>query len=443
MVGRLCGPPHQESHIVKVRSVLTVLVVAAAAILVVPALLPSSNADSYPDRSRIRPVSTTSEAIAVFEKRVDAHPNPIDLTLLAQLHARRSRETGDVAELVKAESALLPALDQQPNYAPAVSTLASVLLAEHRFAEALATARRADQLDPRLGALAVAGDVLVATGRYDEAAATYREVGQLSSSAGLAARMSYLDELGGRVDEAIAVMERAAASDLAAGGEGESGAWYQLRLGDLNFSIGRLREADQRYRAALDLFPGYWSALAGRAKVAAARGDLTGAIDLYEQASAVVPRPEILVALGDLYTANGQLDLAADRYAAVEVIAQLAGGLYDRPLAIYLAEHDRAADALALAQKGLEVRRDIYGYDTLAWALYHLGRFNEAREAMDQALVLGTRDAQLWFHAGAISLALGDKPRAERELSTALDSNPQFHPLHSAEAQEMLKETRS
>jgi tetratricopeptide (TPR) repeat protein len=150
-----------------------------------------------------------------------------------------------------------------------------------------------------------------------------------------------------------------------------------------------------------------------------------------------------MIALGDLYTLTGQPDLATDRYATVEVIAQLAGGVYDRTLAVYLAEHGQAREALSLAEKGLLIRRDVYGYDTLAWALYHLGRMPEAHEAMDQALALGTRDAQLLFHSGAISLALGDKARSAAELAAALKLNPSFHPLYSVEAAEMLKEAGS
>jgi len=423
----------------RIRSVLIVLALAAAAV-VVPSLLPSANHDSYPDLSRIGVLPDTSGAITLFLGRVEADPNPINLTLLAQLELRRSRETGDIAELAKAESALEEALSQQPDYAPAVSTLASVYSVLHRFDEALTTARRAQDLNPRLGALVLVGDVLVATGDYQGAAAAYSEQAAASGSPGLAARLAYLDELAGKVEEAIAQMERATAAHLAAGGVGEEAAWFQVRLGDLNFSIGRLAEADRRYQAGLDLFPGYWSALAGRAKLSAAGGDLDRAIELYETAATAIPRPELMIALGDLYTIAGESELAADRYATVEVIAELAGGVYDRTLALYLAEHGKAGEALSLAETGLEVRRDVYGYDTLAWALYHLGRASEAREAMDKALALGTRDSQLLFHSGAISLALGDKVRAAADLAAALELNPAFHPLYSVEAAQMLAE---
>src|SRR3990172_8117993 len=254
------------------------------------------------------------------------------------------------------------------------------------------------------------------------------------------ARLAHLDELHGHPESAIAEMERAAAAHLHAGGSGEEAAWYQVRLGELNFTVGDLDEAERRYQAALDLFPGYYAGLAGLGRVAAARADFQTAIDLYTKATGVIPRPESLAALGDLYRVTGNPERAGDAYATVEAIAQLAGGVYDRNLALFFIDHRRAADGLALAQEGLETRRDIYGYDTTAWALYRLGRYGEARSTIEQALVLGTRDPMLLYHSGAISAALGENDRAAAELGTALDLNENFHPIFANDARRLLSE---
>ena len=409
--------------------------------LVGPGLMPAGHDPSYPTGEN--PVPDTVAALMLFQERADQDPNAINLTLLAQLHVRRSRETGNVAELASAESAARDALAQQPRYGTAMLTLASVLAGQHRFDEALTAARQAQQLDPRLGALGLVGDVLIATGDYEGARDAYSQLASAGGSPGLRARWAHLDELEGDLEGAIRQTERAAAAGLEQGGVGEEAAWYQVRLGDLNFTVGRLAESDRRYRAGLDLLPDYWPALAGRGKVSAARGDLPQAIEFYQSAAAKVPRPEVMIALGDLYTITGELDLARDSYATVEVISQLAEGVYDRNLALYEAEHGDPEIALVLAQRGLEERRDVYGYDTMAWALYKSGRFTESREAMNRALSLGTRDPQLLFHSGAISLALGDKSNAATDLAAALALNPHFHPRYAAEAAEMLAEARS
>jgi tetratricopeptide (TPR) repeat protein len=405
-----------------------------------PAFWPRTEDASYPRLENLPPPLVTSKSIAFFEARIAVDPKPLDLALLGQLHAQRGRETGDLAELAKAEVALVAAIDRAPRFGAALQTLASVYFVQHRFDEALVTARAAHRLDPRLGAFVLIGDVLVATGDYDEAADTYAAAARDSESPGLSARFAHLDELHGRLESAIFEMKQAAAAHLRTGGHGEEAAWYQVRLGDLNLAAGDREEADRRYRAALDLFPNYYAGLAGRAKVAAVRADYDSAIALYEKAAAVIPRPELLMALGDLYTATGQSGLAADRYETVETIARLAGGVYDRTLALFLADHGRAEEALLLADRGLEIRHDIFGHDTQAWALYRLGRYEEARRAIDTALVLGTRDPVLLFHAGSISFALGELERAADELTKALDPNPRFHPLFGDQADAMLSE---
>jgi tetratricopeptide (TPR) repeat protein len=174
-------------------------------------------------------------------------------------------------------------------------------------------------------------------------------------------------------------------------------------------------------------------ALAGMAAVRTAQGRFDAAIRLYARAVTAVPDPATLAALGDVYVVIGDRRAASDRYATVEAIATLAETgrrLYDRQLALFRADHGGDLEgALRIARDGLETRRDVYGYDALAWVLYRLGRHEEARAAADEALALGTPDPRLWFHAGMISAALGDEARAREELGRALRLNPGFDVL--------------
>ena len=62
----------------------------------------------------------------------------------------------------------------------------------------------------------------------------------------------------------------------------------------------------------------------------------------------------------------------------------------------------------------LRTRHDIYGYDLLAWALHAQGRDVEAKAAMARALAQGTKDAQLFHHAGVIERALGNAGAADQ-----------------------------
>ena len=97
------------------------------------------------------------------------------------------------------------------------------------------------------------------------------------------------------------------------------------------------------------------------------------------------------------------------------------------------------SEALALAHKEFEVRHDIYTWDALAWALYKNGKYQEASDAIDNALRPGTRDALLFFHAGMIASRLGQTSQAKERLQTALSINPQFHVIYSDVARQQLK----
>ena len=133
---------------------------------------------------------------------------------------------------------------------------------------------------------------------------------------------------------------------------------------------------------------------------------------------------------------------ADDEYAAVEVVAALsaAGGqVYNRGLAMFYADHDlEPALALSLAQAEIANRRDVHGYDALAWALYRNGSFAEARRASDAALALGTPSAPFRYHSGLIWLAPGDQAQAANDLSHALAISPMFHPLHAPHARSVV-----
>jgi tetratricopeptide (TPR) repeat protein len=150
-----------------------------------------------------------------------------------------------------------------------------------------------------------------------------------------------------------------------------------------------------------------------------------------------------LAALGDIYVKIGRPEEAKKQFDLVEFIGYLNAinkVLYNRELALFYADHERnLAKALALAEKELEVRRDIYTYDVLAWTLYKNDKLQEALVAMTQALRLGTQDARLFFHAGMIYHRLGKQSAAQTYLRRALQLNPHFHPLQAGIAKLTLE----
>jgi tetratricopeptide (TPR) repeat protein len=256
------------------------------------------------------------------------------------------------------------------------------------------------------------------------------------------ARLARVAFLRGDAEEATRLAKQAEEGARREGAFGATLAWYTAFRGKLALDGGRYDDALALYRRAAKIAPEYHVAIGGLAAATAAGGDIDEAIGLYRRAIRIVPDPVYLGALGDLYARSDRADLARQRYGAVDAIATIAATqrrAYDRQLALFWADHDRRLDdALEIARTSLETRRDIYGYDTLAWVQFRLGELADARSASDRALALGTPDPRLWFHAGMISAALGEDERAARELSTALRLSPRFDALLSEAARTTL-----
>jgi tetratricopeptide (TPR) repeat protein len=109
-------------------------------------------------------------------------------------------------------------------------------------------------------------------------------------------------------------------------------------------------------------------------------------------------------------------------------------------LARFYCDHDRDLDAaMRLANEDLVQRQDIFGYDTVAWALYKTNRPSEAADAIQKALILDTQYSPLFFHAGMIYHRLGDKDKARQFLQRALALNPHFSIADSQQARQTLR----
>ena len=80
--------------------------------------------------------------------------------------------------------------------------------------------------------------------------------------------------------------------------------------------------------------------------------------------------------------------------------------------------------------------------DAMAWALHASGRDREALGYARQATALGTRDARLLFHRGAIEAALDMAGAARAHLRAALRLDSGVAPLREQQARELLRGLR-
>ncbi len=355
----------------------------------------------------------------------------ISLTYLGRAYLQSGRETGDAAAYGRAQAALEQAQAINPTYELTLTYLSAALISQHDFQGALDIAQRVYDFDPgALQALATIGDASLELGLYDKAWAAYEELLARNPSAPVYSRLARYAWITGDTPAAINWMQQAVDDAKSVGLKGERLAWYQFQLGELYFKSGNVAEAAVQYGAAGDSFPTYYLVLAGEGKVAAARGDWDEAIAQYEALVARLPQPDFVAMLGDFYRLSGNETAAQQQYDTVFFIAELEAVnnlLYNRQLALFYANHDtNLAHALTIAEAELVTRADVYGYDTVAWALYKNGRFDEAAVASEQALAQGTDEALFYYHAGMIAAAQGNNELAKTQLNLALELNPNF-----------------
>jgi tetratricopeptide (TPR) repeat protein len=254
-------------------------------------------------------------------------------------------------------------------------------------------------------------------------------------------RLSYLRELQGDRAGAINAMQQAVDSGLATA---EGTLWSRVQLGHLYFNQGDLAQAEKVYLQTLTFNPDYIYAFAGLARVQAGQGKHDEAIEYYETIVETLPLPEFVIALADLYEVTGQPAKAKQQIDLVQAIQQLssqAGLNVDLELALFNADHGiEPAQTLRQARAAYAERPGIYGADTLAWALYQNGEYEEALVYSQEALRLNTQDALLHFHAGLINRALGRTAAAQTHLAQALQINPHFSIRYAPQAQTLLLE---
>ena len=232
------------------------------------------------------------------------------------------------------------------------------------------------------------------------------------------------------------------AADAARSSDPEGFAWCRSRAARILLKLNRYdgRGGPAR-RGASAALPDHAPSLAVAAEIAARKGLWEPATRLAERSFALEPEPGVAAALVDTRHAMGD---AAGEARAKKALADLDAKLPEdhrlvhRPLALYFADHGETARGLAMAERELKGRKDVYGYDAYAWALYRAGRAAEAVAPMRQALARGTVDPLLEFHAGAIARAAGDAAGARRHLERALKIDPRFHVLYADEARRTL-----
>ena len=438
-------------------ALILALVVAYRFVLVQPAPIPanvappvSGNADLTDAQVMRTALGTADTASTIAALQSQIKSNPQAKRLYAQLgwaFLQRARENADPTNYAQARQAFDEALKRDDQDVDALLGQGSLSLSLHQFAKAIEWGEKAKVFNPwKAQVYGVIGDGQTELGQYEKAIVTVQKMVDTRPDLSSYSRVSYARELHGDVDGAITAMKQAV---QAGNPQYEGTLWTVYQLGNLYFNKGDLAQAEETYQVALEVKPDYVFARAGMAKVWAAQGQTEKAIGEYKRINELLPLPEYVIALGDLYDVAGKKDEAKAQFDLVRAIQQLnASAEMDVDMEMSLFEADHAptqpspvgtGEGIVKRARAAYARRaSIHAADALAWALYKNGEFAEAMKYSKEALALNTQDALLHFHAGMICQAVGDATAAKQQLRMALQINPHFSVRYAPQAKAAL-----
>lgn len=380
------------------------------------------------------PVDKTIEGLQAMVQR---QPDKTDAWLaLGQAWIVKARDTARPSLYANAGACADTILAAQPDNRAALELQGLVMMNDHRFEDARLKMREVVTKWPDVPvAWGTLSDALLELGRYDEAVDAAQHMVDLKPNLPSYSRAAYLQWLRADLKDARESVRVA----IDAGNDGkdhEPKAWVLVQAAMMFWNEGDVDGALVGFEQALPVMPDFPPALVGKARVLIGRGDGRAAAPLLEKAYKANPLIETGWLLGDAR------ELAGDTAGAQQVWAEIEkrGRLSDaRTLAQFLATKKLQTDeAVKLALDERKLRDDLYTEDTVAWALYRAGRLDEALEASAKAGKLGTRDARLWFHEGAIRLAKGETQRGRELIQKALALNPHFDRSGEIEARSLL-----
>jgi tetratricopeptide (TPR) repeat protein len=429
----------------RARRLSAVVLAFAAAVVVFAATRGDERAAAGPPRVggvtalAVRPATDTDARIASLQADVRAGRTD-RAAALAAAYLQKVRETGDASFYTRADRLLAAALARDPRDQGTLVQAATLAAARHDFRGALRLARRAQAVLPgTLAPLPITVDALVELGRYGAAERALQRLVDLKPNLAAYARVSYFRELTGDLPGAIDAMRRA----VTAGGPApENVAYVQSLLGGLELARGRTRAARAAYDAALAALPAYAPAAAGRARLAAATGDLRGAIARWRRVVERLPLPEYVIALGETELAAGRVAAGRRDLALVHAQQRLlaaAGVNTDVELAVFEADHGSRARAVALARAARRNAPSVRSADALGWALARAGHVRAGLRWAHRALRLGSLDPSVRYHTGMTALAAGRTAEGRRDLRLAIAHGLAAQPLQLGRAREALR----
>jgi tetratricopeptide (TPR) repeat protein len=382
---------------------------------------PIAGGDSSPSPAALR-VETAQKVLQKQPNRFQAD-NDLAMALI-----RRARETGDSSYYQQAQDAIDRSLKIQPENFEAGQAHVALLLAEHQYHSALDEAQTLNHRMPDAvlvwGYMAEADAALGDYKQAEEAAQWMMDLrpGNLPAYlCGAALRQDW-----GDIDGALDFFSKALQQTPPF--EHEEAAWILTRMARIHRQMGRTAQAEALLKQALTTFPDYRLSLQELAEVRMSQRLYPEAVEWLDRRNRSFPTPISHLLAARAFDGAGRREDAARMYAQFEREARAQIELPENAnrelIAYYLEDGRRPQEALRIARLELQSRHDVLTLDDYAWALFANGQTAEAQQQIQKALADGTGDAAIFYHAGVIEAAVGNRADSIHNFQHSLDLNP-------------------
>ncbi len=348
----------------------------------------------------------TKAKVAELNQKIAAKPNDVKSRLqIATIYMAEARITGEHPYYYPATLQILDGiLTLEPKNFEATVFKASVKMSQHQFGEAKKLAEKAVTINPdNAYVYGVLVDANVELGNYEEAVKMSDKMQSLKPSLESYSRASYLREIYGDYPGAIEAMQMAVKAGLPGS---EPFCWSKRTLAHLYEKTGKWAEAENEYNEILAVRPSYAFALEGLAKIEKQRKNYPKALDLLEQASAIMPEFSFEEEKAYIYEQMGDNTKAMEKY---------------RETIIMLKKDEKSGHSVALEMCKLYTRMGLYDsalvygmkeYNqrplnidvnhALAWVAHKTNLKTKAIEYIKLALKTGSKDPELLKNAAEI-----------------------------------------
>ncbi len=230
-------------------------------------------------------------------------------------------------------------------------------------------------------------------------------------------------------DDAIAVFDRMPESSPLRGNA-------EVQIGLALETQGKKEEAIKHLEAAIKEDPEDLEALTALGGVYRGRKDFARAAEVYERAVALIRTPErhhwsVFYSRGIAYERTKRWPQAeADFKKALELIPESMG--QSRALVLnylgysWVDQGVNLDEAFTMLKRAVELKpRDGYIIDSLGWAYYRLGRYEDAVRELERAIELRPADPVINDHLGDAYWKVGRRLEARFQWNHARDLNPE------------------